>query len=213
MKSCWASSRAERIPITAAKAPWKGLAGVSFLKFTVTVAAALRASSRASSLPPVRCLARDHSTPHYRCRSALARELAGASGGNAAAGNQPSRVSSLLPVRCLARDQSTRITHIGARLPANWQVCPVEMQRLEIGLREQARSCGSWVWPESSGIPGDLCGSELAHEGAGSVAITVVAVHRCPFRDSLFRHVLFRLRPTAAKRAESRHGRPRVVGA
>ena len=106
-----------------------------------------------------------------------------------------------------------RITLVGARLPANWQVCPVEMQWLEISPRGQARFYGNWVWPESPGIPGDLCGSELAHEGAGSVAIIVVAVHRCPLRDSLFRHVPFRLRPTAAKRAESRHGRARVVGA
>ena len=34
---------------------------------------------------------------------------------------------------------------VGARLPANWPVWPVEMQRLEVSLRGQARSYGICV--------------------------------------------------------------------
>ncbi len=36
---------------------------------------------------------------------------------------------------------------------ANWPVHPGEMQRLEISLREQAQSYGSYVKPESTGSP------------------------------------------------------------
>ncbi|SEJ14242.1 hypothetical protein SAMN03159495_2468 [Pseudomonas sp. NFR16] len=37
-------------------------------------------------------------------------------------------------------DPSAPRNFVGARLPANWPVCPVEMQRLEVSLREHARS-------------------------------------------------------------------------
>jgi len=37
-------------------------------------------------------------------------------------------------------------TFVGARLPANRPVHPLEMFRLLLSLRGQARSYGSWVW-------------------------------------------------------------------
>gem|GEM_PF-5119230 len=69
-------------------------------------------------------------------------------------GRRTANHAALLRVLCLVGEfGKCPETSVGARLPAKWPVCPVEMQRVEVSLRGQARSYGCCVWLENSGMP------------------------------------------------------------